>query len=74
MESDASIPSDFECDLELNASEKPDTWFSFTDQRNKSQDKKLSNKSELKRDENIYELILTEINHYITLRIMQVNI
>merc|ERR1711953_547137 len=64
-------PSDFEGDAELNAADQPDTWFSFSDQRNKSQEKKLSNKSELKRQENIYELISTERNHYRTLRIMQ---
>jgi hypothetical protein len=64
-------PSDFEGDIELNAQDHPDTWFSFSDQRNKLQEQKVTNKSELKRQENIYELISTERNHYRTLRIMQ---
>ena len=67
-------PSDFEGDIELNAQDQPDTWFSFSDQRNKLQEQKVTNKSELKRQENIYELISTERNHYRTLRIMQVSL
>ena len=60
--------SDFEEDAELNAADIPDTWYAFTDQKNNPN---VKEKSEMKRQENIYELIYTERNHHRVLKIMQ---
>ena len=60
--------SDFEEDAELNAADIPDTWYAFTDQKNNPN---VKEKAEMKRQENIYELIYTERNHHRVLKIMQ---
>ena len=60
--------SDFEEDPELNAADIPDTWYAYTDQKNNPN---VKEKSEMKRQENIYELIYTERNHHRVLKIMQ---
>lgn len=65
--------SDFENDTELNTADEPENWWSFTQaQREESDQTKVINKRENKRQENIYEFIHTELNHSRTLRIMQV--
>ena len=66
--------SDFENDAELNTAEEPENWWSYTQgQREEAEHDIINNKREIKRQENIYEFIHTELNHSRTLRIMQVN-
>ena len=69
VDSDSSIPSDFEDDVELNAPDGADTWYAHTNQ--KVNQTLVDNKAEIKRQENIYEIIHTENNHHRTLLIMQ---
>ena len=68
VDSDSSIPDDFEEDGELNAPDGADTWYAHTNQKN---NQTLVDKAEIKRQENIYEIIHTENNHHRTLLIMQ---
>ena len=67
-QNDSDISSDFENDNELNTLEEAENWWSFT----QGQREEETTKKEIKRQENIYEFIHTELNHSKTLRIMQV--
>ena len=74
-ESSGEFP-DFENDSDLNTAEEPENWWAFTQTQNLDKEymeSLMSNKKEVKRQENIYEFIHTEANHARTLRIMQVS-
>ena len=71
-DSDSSNDVDFEKDDELNEDMGADTWYAHTKQ--KETPTQSVDKTEMKRQENIYEIIHTEANHHRTLLIMQVKL